>query len=209
MATMDINDMKDVFLFNDGHETSDKMLDYIKSTLGVEEAGKWNFIGYDVVSVDPSEYERVLKEGKEYAVKNNLGIWWVDHYNDRRSPIASIDLAYGVLPATLLPGEEKKEYSYREFWRDDKFTPPYLLEYFRVMKEFLKVDKIYRTYSCANSAITISPLSLDYENQMKLMEEFVEKYGYGPFETIYPLRFTGELVKEPMKVKKIGEIKKD
>ena len=48
----------------------------------------------------------------------------------------------------------------------------------------------------------ITPLSLDYEEKSKMLREFVEKYGSGPFEKIHPLTFTGELIKAPLLVKK-------
>ena len=203
---MDINKMKNTFLFNE-YETPKKMLEFIRNDLGIEEADIWNYIGYDVISVPPKEYERVLIEGKKYARDNDLGMWWVDHYNLRRSPIASVDIAYGMLPRAPIPGEEKHDYSFRGFWSEDKSTPPYLLDYLNEMKAYLKIEKLFRTYNHADKALTLTPLSLDYEEQLGLIKEFIYKNGYGPFNKIYPLKVTGELIKEPIKVKKIGQKK--
>ena len=203
---MDTNKMKSTFLFNE-HETPEKMLEFIRNDLGVTEADIWNYIGYDIIIVPYQDYEHVLIEGKKYARQKNWGMWWVDHYNDRRGPVASIDIAYGLLPKNPIPGEEKVDYSYRRFWFDDKYTPPYLQAYLNEMKDYLKVEKLFRDYHYADDALTLAPLSLDYEEILELMKEFINEYGYGPFRKIHPKTITGEFIKEPFKVKRRGQKK--
>ena len=94
-------------------------------------------------------------------------------------------------------------YRDRSLWGSyDERTPHYLLEYFDSMKSYLGVSKIFRTYNGAEDALTITPLSLDYEEQSKRLRSFVEENGNGPFEKIYPLSFSGELQKPAILVKK-------
>ena len=196
------DEMKDVFLSGD-KKTMLFMLDYIKNNLGISGADYWNYIGYYVIHVPKDKYESVLFNGRNFACEEDFGIYWINHYNERRAPIAACDVGYGLLPKTLIPGEEKEEYANRDFWGyfDDR-TPKTVLEYFDSMKDFLKVDKIIREYHFADDALSISPLDPDYEAKSKLFREFVEKYGYGPFREIHPLTFTGEYVKQPILVKK-------
>ena len=197
-----IEKMKDAFL-SGYKENAEAILNYLREEAGIPEAAMWNYIGYEVVSVPPEKYELALREGKKHAVDLNIGMYWLDHYNVRRSPIASSDIGYGILPKLLVPGEEREEYKDRSLWGSyDDRTPQYLLEYFDSMKSFLGVSKIFRTYNGAEDALTITPLSLDYEEQNRRLKSFVERYGYGPFETIYSLSFTGELEKPPILVKK-------
>ena len=194
---MDINEMKEVFLTGE-KEKRDFMLDYIRTVLNVSDADWYSYCGYYVISVPPENYEFVLARGKEFAAINNMSMYWLDCDNIRRAPISSCDIGYCVLPDTLIPGEEKKEYSNRFYWEyfDDR-TPKTILEYLESMRAFLKTDKIYRTYNGANNFI-ISASGLDYETESELFQEFVQKYGYGPFEKIYSLSFTGKLIKPPI-----------
>ena len=202
MATK-IEEMKDVFI------SSDKkyilyMLDYIKNDLGIPEADYFTYCGKYVICVPKDKYESVLLNGRKFACKEeNFNIFWINHYNERRTEIGACDIGYGRLPKTLIPGEEKKQYGDRFFWGcfDDR-TPRTILEYLDSMKDYLKVDKIIREYNRVDDALTISPLSPDYEEKSKLFREFVEKYGYGPFKDIHSLTFTGEYVKQPILVKK-------
>ena len=94
MAT-NTNEMKDVFMSGD-KETMLIMLDYIKNNLGLSEADYWNYIGYYVIHVPKDEYERVLLRGRNFACEEDFGIYWIDHYNERRSPIAACDIGYGL-----------------------------------------------------------------------------------------------------------------
>lgn len=198
---MDTQKMKDVFLTG-GNEQAQKILAYLKN-IGISDLDIWNYIGYYIVSVNPKEYEHALREGKKFACANDWGIYWINYYNERRGPIASSDIGYGILPQTLIPGEEKEQYADRRMWDHyDDHTPKTILEYFEVMKEYLGVTKIFRTYSIADNAITITPLSLDYERMSQLFKKFIEKYGYGPFEEVRELTFTGKLEEEPIDVKK-------
>lgn len=195
-------DMKNVFMSSSKRDML-YMLDYIKNNLGISEADYWNYIGYYVISVPKDKYESVLLSGKNFACAEDFNICWLNHYDERRGPISACDIGYGLLPKTLIPGEEKKEYADRNFWGFfDERTPKTILEYFDSMKDFLKVDKIIREYHFADDALTISPLDPDYETKSKLFNEFVEKYGYGPFREIHSLTFTGEYVKQPILVKK-------
>ena len=70
------------------------------------------------------------------------------------------------------------------------------------MANYINVEKIFREYSTCENAMTIAPLTQDYKEKSELFKKFVEEYGYGPFETIKPLTYTGELVEEPIYVKK-------
>ena len=186
MATK-IEEMKDVFI------SSDKkyilyMLDYIKNDLGISEADYFCYAGKFVICVPKEMYENVLLNGRKFACKEeNFNIGWINHYNERRTEIGACDVGYGRLPKILIPGEEKKQYGDRFFWGCiDERTPRTILEYFDSMKDYLKVDKILREYNRVDDALTISPFSPDYDEMSKLFKEFVEKYGYGPFKTIYP-----------------------
>ena len=198
--TMDINDMKDTFLANT-HESAEIMLDFIRNDLKIDDSYIWNYIGYDVVSVNPKEYEHVLKEGKKFACKEDFGLWWINHYNERRGPIVSCDIGYCFIQQEPIEGEvnDKKE---RIFWIDDDYTPKCIVEYLKDLKDYLKVKELNRDYSSADRALRITPLSLDYEAQSALFKEFVTKNGYGPFETIHTINFDGSLNKEPILVKK-------
>ena len=200
MAKNDEN-MKDVFLTSNKRDML-YMLDYLKETAQITEADYWNYIGYYVIHVPKEEYEYALKEGRRFACAEDFGIYWLDHYNKRRGPIASVDIAYAYLPDTLMSGEEQKKYRTREFWIDDEYTPITIVKYFYSMAKFIEVDKIFREYSTADNAMTIAPLTQDYKEKSELLKKFVEEYGYGPFETIKPLTYTGELINEPMYVKK-------
>ena len=197
MAENDIDNMKDVFL--SGHkEQTFKMLDYLREELNVSEADYWNYIGYYVISVPHEKYEYALLEGKKFAFQNDFGIYWLNHYNERRSPIASSDLGYGLLPKIVPGGNDN-----RRLWSwCNEATPECILEYLEEMRKFLKVDEIFRDYNSSDDALTISSLSLDYEDQSKLFKDFIYEHGYGPFKEIHPLTFTGEYVKEPIYVKK-------
>jgi len=199
MAKNDEN-MKDVFLTSNKRDML-YMLDYLKETAQITEAEYWNYIGYYVIHVPKEEYEYALKEGRKFACAEDFGIYWVDHYNTRRGPIASVDMAYAYLPDTLIPGEEMKQYRKRYFWSDDEYTPKTLLEYFKSMSNFLEVDRICRHYNDGDKAMILSPLTQEYEEKMELLKKFIEEYGYGPFKEIQPLTYTGELIKEPMYVK--------
>ena len=201
MAT-NTDEMKDVFMSGDKN-TMLFMLSYIKNNLGISEADYWNYIGYYVIQVPKDKYESVLLNGRNFAYEENFDIYWINHYNERRAPITACDIGYGLLPKTLIPGEEKKEYANRDFWGYyDDHTPKTILEYFHSMEDFLKVNKIIREYHVADDALTISSFDPDYEAKSKLFREFVEKYGYGPFREIHPLTSTGEYVKQPILVKK-------
>lgn len=197
----DRENMKDAFLTSNKRDML-YMLDYLKETAQITEAYYWNYIGYYVIDVPKEQYEYALKEGRRFACAEHFGIYWVDHYNKRRSPIATVDMAYAFLPDTLIPGEENKKCHNRELWIEDEYTPKTILEYFDSMTNYIKVEKIFREYSVFDKAMTIAPLTQEYEEKMELLKKFVEEYGYGPFETIKPLTYTGELIEEPMYVKK-------
>ena len=199
---LNIEKMKDVFMSGD-KETMMKMLNFIKNDLGISESDYWNYIGYYVISVSPKQYKHVLLEGKKFACLNDIGMYWINHYNERRGPIAINDIGYGLLPKKIIPGEEKKEFFNKNFWGySDDNTPKTILEYFDAMRDYLKVEKIIKTYCFADDALMISTLEEDYEKNSSLLKEFVKKYGYGPFEEIHSLSFTGECDKEPILIKK-------
>ena len=97
---MDINKMKDTFLSR-SREPAENMLSYFWDVMGIKDSGIWNCIGYSIVSVDPEEYERVLREGRKYACAEDMGIFWMNCYDDRRSPIASVDIGLGYLQKSM------------------------------------------------------------------------------------------------------------
>ena len=197
---MDINLKKDVFISND-RQNIIVMLHYVKNVLGIDEAERWNFIGKEVLCVPPANYEEVLLKGKQYAVDNNLPVCWLDYQKSVR-PINCCDIGYALLPETKIPGEDLKEYKDKHYWglyRDH--TPKTILEYFDAMKEYLNVDELYLSTNLADKAMMISPASLDYDKMSELLNEFVKEYGYGPFEEIHSLTFTGEYNKEPIATK--------
>lgn len=191
-----VKKVKDTLLFGDKKDML-FILDYIKKDLGVEDADYSTYLGYYVISVPPENYESVLKEVKKYACDIDMGMYWVNHYNSRRSPIGSCDVGICTLPDTLIPGEEDEKYSYRMLWDCiDEVTPRTILEYLESMRKFLKTDKIFRAYSMGD--LIIASLGLDYDTQSKLFKEFVKKYGYGPFKEIRALTYTGEIIEPPI-----------
>lgn len=204
-----VEEMKDTLLFGDKKDML-FILDYIKKDLGVEDADYWCYIGYYVISVPYEEYENVLRGVKKYACDIDMGMYWVNHYNSRRSPIGSCDVGICTLPDTLIPGEEEKEYSSRILWDSiDECTPKTILEYLESMRKFLKTDRIFRAYSMGD--LIIASLGLDYDTQSKLFKEFVKKYGYGPFKEIRALTYTGEIIEPPilsMKEEVVEEVNK-
>ena len=195
--------MKNVFFMGDD-EPRETMLEYIQDLMGISEADWFCYGGRYVIKVPAEKYEEVLRAGKEFAVETGLinRVSWVDHYDEVRYPISSCDIAYEFLPETLLPKEEEHQFKTRELWCSDMYTPPYLLEYFDTMKNFLDVDSINRHYKFSENALIIAPNSLDYEEQMKKFKQFVEKYGCGPFDRIHPLTFTGEYESVPFQLTK-------
>lgn len=200
--TIDINQKKDVFMSGD-KKTILYMLDYLKNSLGISEADYWNYIGYYVISVPHEQYELALLNGKNFACQKDMGLYWLNYYNERRSPVASIDVGYGLLPK-IVPGEQEKKYVNRNLWDYyDENTPKVILEYLNAMKDYLKVDRIKRDYHSRDDALRISPITTDYETKSQLFKEFVENNGTGPFKEIHPLTFTGEYVSSPILVKKI------
>ena len=115
-----------------------------------------------------------------------------------------MEMACAVLPDTLLPGEEMPNYSERYNWDLDKNTPPYLLEYLASMRKYVCNNGTIRAIKreCSGNYMHLMPYGIDYDEKRKLLEEFIEKYGYGPFETIYPLKYTGEKEETPFQLKK-------
>ena len=200
---MSKNDSKDVFMAG-YKDPAVKMVNYLKGFLMIPDAFIWNYIGYYVVSVPPQEYERALKAGREYACDNDIGMFWIDKYNERRAPITLSDIGYGLLPSGLLEEECMEErYRDRSMWGlSDAFTPKAILEYIDAMKKFMEVDRIVIKYYGGDRAVAISVISPDYEKYSELLKEFVDEYGYGPFAEIHPLTYTGEYVKEPMLTRK-------
>ena len=204
---MSKDNSKDVFMAG-YKEPAVKLLNYLKNVLMIPDAFIWNHIGYYVVSVPPQEYERALKAGREYACDNDIGMFWIDKYNERRAPIALSDIGYGLLPSYILDEEYWEErYRDRTMWGlSDAFTPKVILEYFNEMKKFMEVDRIVIKYFGRDRALSISVISPDYEKYSELLKEFVSEYGYGPFEEIHPLTYTGEYVKEPILTRKRGDL---
>ncbi len=197
-----IEKMKDAFMTGDRLKAN-LIKWYLVNRIGISEADFWNYIGYYVISVPPEKYEEALLKVKKWASEFDIGFYWIDYYNVRRSPIASCDIGYGFLPEKLFPGEKENDLSGRRLWDDfDDRIPKDILEYLNALKNFLQVEKIFRKYNYADNAMIITPLNLDYEEKSKMLREFVEKYGSGPFEKIHPLTFTGELIKTPLLVKK-------
>lgn len=184
-------------------ESIDKMYHYLKGDLLIAETEKDNFIGYGRIFVPKRTYEWALRNGRNYACSEKFGIDWVN-YNGSRNPSAIMEMACAVLPDTLLPGEEMPNYSERYNWDLDKNTPPYLLEYLASMRKYVCNNGTIRAIKreCSGNYMHLMPYGIDYDEKRKLLEEFIEKYGYGPFETIYPLKYTGEKEETPFQLKK-------
>lgn len=190
---MEDKDMKDVFMSGDPAPIY-QLLAYIQNDLGVKEARKWNFIGYPVIDVPKDKYEYVLLHGKDYACQNNLAVCWLDHYNERRGPIDSCDIGYAFLPETKISGEDLSQYKDKTLWGVYRErTPEVIMEYFDAMKNYLQVDNLYLDTHLGDRAMRITAHSTDYDRMIVLLNEFVEKYGYGPFSEIRNLSFTGKL----------------
>lgn len=200
MATNDDN-MKDVFLSGSKKDML-YMLDHLKTECDISEADYWNYIGYYVIHVPKEQYEYALREGKKFATEEDFGMYWLDHYNVRRSPICSSDVGYALLPHKPIKGEtEKSLMASRYLWSEDEYTPTVLKEYYKAMKEYLMVEKIYRTYNSGDDALILAPQSIDYEEQVKLFRKFVKEHGYDPFDDIHTLSFTGKLRKNSIQIK--------
>ena len=191
----DIENKKDVFMSGSKEKTL-FMLDYLKNNLSISDADYWNYIGYYVISVPEEAYEYALREGRKFACLEDFGIYWINHYNERRGPIGSVDIAYGLFPTILTP-TDKYRFKYRGSWDiDESRMPRDIFNYFEMMRRYLKVDRLFKTYNHSDDALTLSPLTEDYDTSSKLLKEFVERYGTGPFEVIHPLSYTGELVED-------------
>lgn len=207
MSTMDINDMKDTLLFRE-RETAIKMLKFIQEDLGITESGRWNFIGYEVISVDPKEYERVLLEARKYAIEKDWGMYWVNCDNERRGPIASMDIGYGILERKPLEGE--KNISDRTYWESfEEDRPPVIRTYLDLMKDYLgeqiiRIEITHKIEDDNHDAFIIKPVTkdIDYEKYKNLLASFITEYGYGPFDEIKPVSFTGKINEEPFQYKK-------
>lgn len=199
---MDNNGMKGVFLSNYS-DIAKKMVDYLQS-VGIESAYYYDFAGKKIVDVPFEQYEFALEEGRKYACGEDFGIDWVSIYSERRYPIASTDIGFGVLPHKLLKDESIAQYRNREFWFDDNYVPNSFFEYFDNMKRYLEVEKIDRSCHKYNGheALRFSSLSINHDEQNQLLQEFIYDNGYGPFIKIYPITTTGELVEEPFQLKK-------
>lgn len=201
--SMNINDMKDTLCFRD-RETAEKMLEFIQKTLNITDSGCWNFIGKEIICVDPKEYERVLLEAKKYAISKDYGMSWINAYNECRDPIASLDIGLGILPKELLEGE--KENTDRHIWMDEDDRPMVLKNYLDLMKEYLgeEIIRMKVDYRGADNALRFAIVTkeIDHEKYKKLLAEFIMEHGYGPFEVIHPLTSTGKFVKEPFSLQK-------
>ena len=197
---MSINndEMKDTLLFRD-RETAIEMFKFIQEKLAISDANMRNFIGYEIISVNSKEYERVLLEARKYAIEKDYGMFWIDYYDERRSPIASMDIGYGMLPESLLDGEKKR--NDRHLWTFEKRRPSILNKYLGLMKKHLgdEIIRIDVEYRGADNALVITSVTkdVDYDKYNKLLAEFIAEYGYGPFTEIHPLTFTGKYVEEP------------
>ena len=199
---MDNNGMKGVFLSNYS-DIAKKMVDYLQS-VGIESAYYYDSTGKKIVDVPFEQYEFALEEGRKYACREDFGIDWVSIYSERRYPIASTDIGFGVLPHKLLKDESIAHYGNRELWFDDNYVPNSFFEYFDNMKRYLEVEKIIRSCHKYNDheALRFSSLSINHDEQNQLLQEFIYDNGYGPFIKIYPITMTGELVEEPFQLKK-------
>ena len=69
-------------------------------------------------------------------------------------------------------------------------------------KNYLNVHHIYRDYFPLYDVLLIALNDANYGEKRKLLTEFVEMCGYGPFEKICPTNFSSELVNERILVKK-------
>ena len=196
---MDINDMKDVFMFAD-RESAPKMLDFIQNDLNIKESGEWNYIGYDVVSVDPDKYEYVLREGKRFALENGISAWWLDCRTSRRWPVNSVDIGWAVLSDNIsISVDEAERIGNKEFWDMDEHAPQVLIDYCNNMKEYLHVHFIKRTRAWEDEnkmAFVLSAGTLDFEGSQELLREYIRKYGLGPFDKIETLTYTGDFTNE-------------
>lgn len=192
---MDINDMKDVFIYTDKKDAL-KMLKFIKKVLEIEDADWWYYIGYPVVSVDPARYEEVLQKGKYFATETNLGGRWLDFQNRRMGPIASSAVAYADIPQGPFEKESREPF----LWNGDEYRPESYKNYLDAMAEYLGVDKVYLEYNFADYCVHIMPLDPDHTKMREEIAKFIKKNGYGPFGNIVPLDITGKIDGESYKV---------
>ena len=202
---MDYNiKMKDTFLSTD-KETALKMLNYLQS-IGMDYAELYDFIGYKVIEVPEEEYVNALEKGRQFARNEDFGISWISCYGERRSPISSTDIGFCVLPQLFIKGESVDNYNDRFLWSDDQYTPRPLVEYLDDMKNYLGVDEILRSHhrfrEFPYEGLRLSSLSINHEEQVRLLEEFVTKYGLGPFTEIHSMTTTGEYNKKPLQLKR-------
>ena len=202
---MDINGKKkDVFLSND-RETALKMLNYLRS-IGMNSADIYDFIGYKVIDVPCEEYVSALEKFRQFACDEDFGISWISCYGERRGPIASTDIGFGVLPQKFIDGESINNYNDRLLWSEDLYTPEPLVEYLNDMKNYLGVDKIIRSYHTFKDfpyeGLRLSSLSINHDEQSRLLEEFVSEYGFGPFMEMHSITTTGEYIKKPLQLKR-------
>ena len=97
---MNKDGMKGVFLSNYS-DIAKKMVDYLQS-VGIESAYYYDSAGKKIVDVPFEQYEFALEEGRKYACREDFGIDWVSIYSERRYPIASTDIGFGILPQIFI-----------------------------------------------------------------------------------------------------------
>ncbi|MCI8544861.1 MAG: hypothetical protein HFH09_01360 [Bacilli bacterium] len=187
-------ELKSAFII--GKESTTLMKNFLTKQLEIRILREWQCCERDVIDVPAKEYERVLLEGQKYVVEQNLqAVCWINQYGEAIE-CGYLELAYAIL---------RRQRKGNALWCLDKYLPDDVKEYLRKMSVALGVD-VGHFYNETDRALCLAPQSLDYQEQLKLMKEFIVKEGTGPFSRIIPLTFTGKKQEKEsfflMKVKK-------
>ena len=194
-------EMKSVFLAKNDYDDAATMVRYLQDDLGIAEAKTDTCIAGRLVDVPKEQYEEALIKGKEYAVNNNLGLAWVNWYNEP-TPLDSVELAYGILPKKRLLFE-RPDYNRLEWNYDEKKIPAVVRGYLEILKRYIRSNNVFVKYNQHDNALTIASSGLDYDTKHGLLEEFIQQFGYGPFLDIHSLDITGEYVEESIPKRRV------
>lgn len=173
-------ELKSAFII--GGDSTRLMKKFLTKDLQIEITREWKCADRNVIDVPRKDYERVLLEGQKYAVEENLSyVYWINQYNEAIR-CGYLQLAYGIL---------RRQRKGNPLWCLDKYLPEDIMEYLRKMRDALGTD-VEHSYHDVDRALCFTIQSLDYQEQLKLMRDFIVKEGAGPFSRIIPLTYTGE-----------------
>lgn len=188
-------ELKSAFIGNIGE--IDLVRDFLISEIKIEVIQEHFWQEREILLVPQDAYERALLEGRKYVAQKKFeSVNWKNYYGQAEN-CRNLQLAVAILEGRKIGLH----------WCLNQYLPKDVLEYLRQMRASLGigVDQSYWNFGGINNGLCLEPRSFDYDRNFKLLNQFIEKEGTGPFTRIVPLAFTGEVQKEenfPVKVKK-------